>query len=924
MVDYKDTLNLPRTDFPMKANLPEKEPLLLEKWKELYRKLKENKEGKPLFVLHDGPPYANGNIHIGHALNKILKDVINKYMLMSGYNLDYVPGWDCHGLPIEQQVEKELSRNKISKESIGKVEFRKVCREYAKKFFNIQRDEFIRLGVLADWENPYLTMDPKYQATEIRELKRLFKRGLVVRSKKPVYWCMYDKTAEAEAEVEYYEREDPSIIVKFELTEEKGTYLLIWTTTPWTLPANLGVMVGEGYYYVHYKVGGDVYILAETLRKSFEELTGLKGEVVKRVKGKDLVGLSYIRPYDGEGKVYPSEFVDLTSGTGLVHMAPGHGREDYIVGSRYGLDAYSPVDDEGKFTDEAPRFLRGLQVFEANKLIVEDLKRRGLLLYQGKVLHSYPHCWRCKNPVIFRATPQWFIVMEQRIDSKTLREKAIEEIELVQWIPSYGKNRIRSMVELRPDWCISRQRYWGVPITVFHCKSCGYIVADEETFEKVASIVERHESGSDIWFELSERELLPEGYRCPQCGSDQFKKEEDILDVWFDSGSSHAVVLRERGIDVADLYLEGSDQHRGWFQSSLLESVASYLRAPYRSVLTHGFTVDEKGKKMSKSLGNVILPQEVIKEHGADILRLWVVSEDYTEDVKLGKGIIKRVVEDYKKIRNTLRFLLANLYDFSPEKAVPYEGLHHFDRWMLSYLQKVLQQAHSFYKGYAFHRVYHIIRNFCAVELSSLYLDVLKDRLYVYPPDSLERRSAQTVLFELSKTLTTLMAPFLSFTAEEVWEHLRHIDEKLPGSVFMSEIPKVREELIDGELLEDYSNLLRIRDDVMKAIESARKGKEINHPYEARIYLWGNEHTLTLLKKYEDYLKFYFTVSQVVLDSGGRHTELSENYEGLYVGVERAEGRKCPRCWMYYREEEFFGEVCERCAKAIACMGLEA
>ncbi|MFN3870033.1 MAG: isoleucine--tRNA ligase [Aquificaceae bacterium] len=910
MRNYAETLNLPKTDFPMKANLPEREPQILKKWQGLYQKLREINKGKKLYLLHDGPPYANGHIHIGHALNKVLKDVIVKYKLLSNYDVEFVPGWDCHGLPIEQQVEKELKGKKKSKEEIGKVAFRKLCRDYAKRFVEIQKEEFIRLGVLADWENPYITMDPRYQAQEIRELGRIFERGYVIKSKKPVYWCIYDKTAEAEAEVEYYEKEDPSIYVKFPVKGQENTYLLIWTTTPWTLPANLGVMVGEEYDYVFFKTEKEIYIFAKALLESLKAYIGFEGKIIKEVKGADLVGMEYYAPYlDRVNKVYASEFVELSTGTGLVHMAPGHGREDYLVGLRYGLEAFAPVDDEGRFTEDAPQFIRGKRVFEANPLIIEDLRQRGLLLYEGKIKHSYPHCWRCKNPVIFRATPQWFITM------KDLREKCLEEIEKVEWIPSYGKNRIKSMVENRPDWCISRQRYWGVPITVFYCKACGHALADRSIFERIAHMVENSQEGADIWFEKGVEELLPEGIVCPKCGSKEFIKEEDILDVWFDSGSSHAFVFRKRSVEKADLYLEGSDQHRGWFQASLLESVASYGEAPYKAVLTHGFTVDEKGRKMSKSLGNVVSPQEIIKDYGADILRLWVVSEDYTEDVRLGKGIIQRLVEDYKKIRNTIRFLLGNLYDYSPEKAIAYESLHTFDRWMLSYLQKFLKQVHQYYQSYAFHRVYHLIRNFCSVELSSIYLDVLKDRLYIYGEDSWERRSAQSVLYSLAQALITSIAPFLSFTAEEAWEHLRKIDPQLPESVFMFSIPSPREDLIDQELLKDYEYILSLREEVMAAIELARKDKTINHPYEAKVYLWGKN--LEIAQKHEDYLKYLFTVSYVVFSEGGDYIRQAESLKEVWVGVSRAEGKKCPRCWLYYPEEEFEGEVCNRCAKVL-------
>ena len=915
-MDYKDTLNLPKTDFPMKADLPKREPEILRKWEGLYKKVQELRKNAELFVLHDGPPYANGHIHIGHALNKILKDVIVKYKLLRGYRVDYVPGWDCHGLPIEQQVEKELKSKKLRKEDMPKVEFRRLCRDYAQRFVQVQREEFIRLGVLGDWDNPYLTMDPKYQAQEVRELGRIFEKGLVVRSKKPVYWCIYDKTAEAEAEVEYHEKESPSIYVKFPSKDLEKTYLLIWTTTPWTLPANLGVMVGEEFEYVFFKSGDETYILAKALLEEIKKKIKLEGEVVKQVLGKELVGLEYYTPYGGRvGKVYPSEFVELSTGTGLVHMAPGHGREDYIVGLRYGLEPYAPVDDEGRFTEEVEEFLRGLRVFEANPLIVEDLRSRGLLLHQETYRHSYPHCWRCKNPVIFRATPQWFISM------KGLREIALKEIDKVKWIPSSGYNRIRSMVENRPDWCISRQRYWGVPITVFYCKNCGHVVAEKEIFERIAKIIEESPEGADIWFELSEKELLPEGYTCPNCGSKEFRKEEDILDVWFDSGSSHASVLRGRGIEKADLYLEGSDQHRGWFQASLLESCASYGQAPYNGVLTHGFTVDEQGRKMSKSLGNVVSPQEVIKDYGADILRLWVVSEDYSEDLRLSKGIIQRLAEDYKKIRNTLRFFLGNLYDFEPSNAVLYQDLHHLDRWILSYLQDVIEQSLEYYENYAFHRVFHLIKNFCAVELSSFYLDVLKDRLYIYAPNSWERRSAQTALFELAKAVTLIISPFLSFTAEEVWQHLRKIDQSLPESVFLALLSTPKKELKDQKLLKDYQLILKLRDDVMSAVELCRKEKEVNHTYEAHVFLWGNEEVLNALREYEQDLKYLFTVSKISFEEGGRHKVVSENFPGLWVGAGQVEGRKCPRCWLYYTEEELDGEVCRRCSAVLSEIG---
>ncbi|HBT98929.1 MAG TPA: isoleucine--tRNA ligase, partial [Sulfurihydrogenibium sp.] len=842
---------------------------------------REDRKGKDKYILHDGPPYANGHIHIGHALNKILKDILVKYQSMKGKDAPFVPGWDCHGLPIEQQVEKELKEKKIKKEDLSKSEFRKLCREYALKFVNIQKEEFKRLGIIGNWEKPYLTMRPSYQAQEVLELGRVFNKGVAYRGKKPVYWCIYDKTAEAEAEIEYYDKKDPSIYVKFKMKDSDDTYLVIWTTTPWTLPANLGVMVHPEFDYVYFKTGKGTLIVAKELLENFKEKTGLNGEVIKQVKGKDLEFKEYYHPFiDRVSKVYLSEFVELGTGTGLVHMAPGHGQEDYIIGQRYGVDAFAPVDDEGRFIQEAPDWLKGIRVFDANDLIIEKLQEVDALIYKEVISHSYPHCWRCKNPVIFRATPQWFISMEAKVnENQTLREAALKEIERVKWIPYYGQNRIKSMVENRPDWCISRQRSWGVPITVFYCENCGEIVKDMEVFEHVANLIKNDEFGADIWFEKLVKELLPEGYKCKKCGGQEFKKEEDILDVWFDSGVSHAAVLKygewEELRWPADMYLEGSDQHRGWFQSSLLESVASYNRAPYDTVLTHGFTLDEKGRKMSKSAGNVVAPEKVIKEYGADILRLWVVTEDYTEDIKIGFNLIKRIAEDYRKIRNTFRYFLGNLYDFNPNQDyVPYENLLEIDRWMLSKLQNIIQIADKSYEEGKFHKIYHTIKNFVIVDLSAIYLDILKDRLYVYAPKSLERKSAQTVLWELLLSLNKILAPIISFTAEEVWQYVRKIDSNIKESIHLEIMPVVNEKFIDKNLEETYEKLLEVRDDILKAIEEARKQDLVRHPYEARVILKLPKEYKEIVEKRLDWIKFFFTVSQV---------ELSDNPEGDVV-----------------------------------------
>ncbi len=934
-MEFKDTLNLPKTEFPMKGNLPNKEPEILSFWEKinLYQKLREDRKGKDKYILHDGPPYANGHIHIGHALNKILKDILVKYQSMKGKDAPFVPGWDCHGLPIEQQVEKELKEKKIKKEDLSKSEFRKLCREYALKFVNIQKEEFKRLGIIGNWEKPYLTMRPSYQAQEVLELGKVFNKGVAYRGKKPVYWCIYDKTAEAEAEIEYYDKKDPSIYVKFKMKDSDDTYLVIWTTTPWTLPANLGVMVHPEFDYVYFKTDKGTLIVAKELLENFKEKTRLNGEVIKQVKGKDLEFKEYYHPFiDRVSKVYLSEFVELGTGTGLVHMAPGHGQEDYLIGQRYGVDAFAPVDDEGRFTQEAPDWLKGIRVFDANDLIIEKLQEVEALIHKEVISHSYPHCWRCKNPVIFRATPQWFISMEAKVnENQTLREAALKEIERVKWIPHYGQNRIKSMVENRPDWCISRQRSWGVPITVFYCENCGEIVKDMEVFEHVANLIKNDEFGADIWFEKSAKELLPEGYKCKKCGGQEFKKEEDILDVWFDSGVSHAAVLKygewEELRWPADMYLEGSDQHRGWFQSSLLESVASYNRAPYDTVLTHGFTLDEKGRKMSKSAGNVVAPEKVIKEYGADILRLWVVTEDYTEDIKIGFNLIKRIAEDYRKIRNTFRYFLGNLYDFNPNQDyVPYENLLEIDRWMLSKLQNIIQIADKSYEEGKFHKIYHTIKNFVIVDLSAIYLDILKDRLYVYAPKSLERRSAQTVLWELLLSLNKILAPIISFTAEEVWQYVRKIDSSIKESIHLEIMPVVNEKFIDKNLEETYEKLLEVRDDILKAIEEARKQDLVRHPYEARVILKLPKEYKEIVEKRLDWIKFFFTVSQVELSDNpeGDVVINGESVKDSVVAVSKAKGEKCPRCWIYDESVGRNGQpVCDRCKTQLEIMNIK-
>ena len=778
-MDYKETLNLPKTDFPMKANLVKREPEMLAGWDEekLYQKIRESSKGRKRYTLHDGPPYANGNIHMGTAFNKVLKDIIIKSKQMDGFDAPYVPGWDCHGLPIEHKVDQELGGRK---RSMSQVEVRKYCRQYAEKFVDIQRKEFRRLGVLGEWDNPYLTMSYDYEATIVREFGKFALNGSLYKSKKPIYWCISCKTALAEAEVEYEQHSSPSIFVKFPMISDLGiprlegkkVFILIWTTTPWTIPANLAVALHPDLEYAAVDPGnGEVWILARGLVELCMDTFGIREyEILAEFPAGKLERMKARHPlYDRESLIVLAPYVTLDAGTGCVHTAPGHGREDYETGLAYGLEVYSPVDDSGLFTDDV-LFFAGQQVFEANRAVNEKLRAEGRLLKEQAITHEYPHCWRCKKPVIFRSTEQWFISME----NTGLRKNALEAINRVSWIPRWGRDRIYGMIEKRPDWCISRQRSWGVPITVLYCAKCNRTMISKEILDHVVGLVEK--SGADIWFSEPEEKLLPPGTTCPDCGSNQFKKETDILDVWFDSGVSYAAVMEARSYlgSPSDLYLEGSDQHRGWFHSSLLCSVGTRGEAPYKSVLTHGFVVDGSGKAMHKSAGNVIAPEDLIKKYGAEIIRLWVAAEDYRDNIRLSEEILQRLTEAYRRIRNTARFLLGNLYDFDPSKdSVPYAEMEEIDRWALHKLQELSGRILTAYREFEFHIVYHSLHNFCVLDLSSFYLDILKDRLYVSPAKSRSRRSAQTAMREILDSLVRLMAPVLSFTAEEIWGAMR-------------------------------------------------------------------------------------------------------------------------------------------------------
>lgn len=921
-MDYKKTLNLPHTKFPMRANLAQREPEMLRAWEEmdLYQRIVEQAKGKPKYILHDGPPYANGNIHLGHVLNKVLKDIIVKYRIMAGYDAPYVPGWDTHGLPIEQQV---IKTKKVNRHQMDILEFRRLCKEYALKYVEIQKEEFRRLGVLGDWDHPYLTLTPQYEAVQIGIFGEMAKKGYIYKGLKPVYWCIDCETALAEAEVEYQEDESDSIYVLFPVKDSKGlfavdqdTYVLIWTTTPWTIPGNLAISLHPNYRYVLAQVDKKKVIVAEELLSNVAALKGEKQPLILGSwKGSELEGIRCSHPfYDRESLVILGEHVTLEQGTGAVHTAPAHGTEDFEVCQKYGIPVLSLVDGQGRFTSEAGIFA-GMLVWESNDLVISELEKRGLLYEKGKITHQYPHCWRCKDPLIFRATEQWFASIDG------FRKEALQAIEDVQWIPSWGKDRIHNMIADRSDWCISRQRVWGVPIPIFYCEDCNATIVNDETISWLQKLFA--EKGSDVWFELSVDQLLPPGFKCPSCGKQNFRKETDTMDVWFDSGSSHMAVLEQRPELrwPADLYLEGSDQHRGWFNSSLSTSVAVRGRAPYKAVLTHGFVVDEEGRKMSKSLGNVVLPQDVIKKYGADILRLWVTSADYRNDMAVSEKILGQMSDAYRKIRNTFRFLLGNLYDFDPEKdALPYEKLSLVDRWILFRLHQLIQRVTRAYEECNFHIVYHAINTFCVLDLSSFYLDVTKDTLYCSAANAPERRSIQTVLYEACSVLARLLAPVLAFTTEEVWAYLPGAKEKYE-SIYLAPMPTVNRDYLDPELEALMEKVLLLRDEVAKALEAARQQKVIGPSTEADVSLYPeDEETFAFLKKVEKELPSIFIVSGVKVNevwaAAPEGAFQSEGALSVNIVVEPAHGKKCIRCWLYKDSVGTFAEhpeLCERC-----------
>ncbi len=931
-MNYKTTLNLPTTKFPMKANLAKKEPEQLKSWDDtrLYEQIRNTSKGREQFILHDGPPYANGYIHIGTALNKILKDIIVRSKQMSGFDAVYVPGWDCHGLPIEHNVDKELGEKK---KNLSMAQIRRLCRTYAEKFIDIQREEFKRLGVMGVWDDPYLTMNYGYEATIAKECGKFAKDGSLFRSKKPIYWCFTCQTALAEAEIEYSDDSTPSIYVKFALKDDlsshlpalkgKDVFVIIWTTTPWTLPANLAIALHPDFDYVAVDIGGgQVYILARELVEPCMRTFGIaEYSITGNIDPKALENKRCMHPlYQRDSLMVLGSHVTLDAGTGCVHTAPGHGREDHEVGLQYGLDVYSPVDNKGCFTEDVEYF-SGEFVFDANKNINVRLDKIGALVQEESFKHSYPHCWRCKKPVIFRATPQWFISMEKT----GLRKKSLEAIDKVNWIPGWGRERIYGMIENRPDWCVSRQRAWGVPITVFYCEKCDEVLLDEEIMQGVYQLFEQY--GADIWFEKDVADFLPDDTKCKGCGSRQFIKETDILDVWFDSGVSHAAVLEQRPYLKwpADLYLEGSDQHRGWFHSALLTAVGTRGRAPYDAVLTHGFVVDAEGRKMSKSIGNVISPSEVIEKYGTEILRLWVSASDYREDVRISDNILKQLTDAYRRIRNTSRFMLGNLFDFDPEKdAVDYGSLSEIDRFALHKLQLIIEKARAAYEAYEFHVIYHTLYNYCTLDLSALYLDILKDRLYTSAPQSIDRRSAQTVLYIVLESIARLMAPILPFTSDEIWQYMP-LKNGSEASIHMGLLPEMNPAFKDDALFQRWEFLLKIRSEATKAMEEARAKKLIGHPLDAAVIISVKGDMYDMLQPYADMLRSLLIVSQasLVKDEVLNAAIQSEEIEDMHILVEPAPGEKCERCWIHDTSVGSHIEqptICDRCRDALVAL----
>lgn len=911
--DYGKTLNLPSTDFPMRANLPEREPTIQKEIFDngLYEKMLKKNEGHEPFVLHDGPPYANGEIHAGHALNKILKDTIVRYKTMKGFYSPYIPGFDTHGMPTEKKAIEKLG---LDRNKIPVTQFRDTCKEFTDKYKDVQIDGFKRLGVLGDWENPYITFDPKMEARQIGVFGDMYKKGYIYQGLKPVYWCTDCETALAEAEIEYKDVTSSSIYVKFPVRDGKGkldekdTSIVIWTTTPWTLPGNTGIILGGDFDYSVVAVGNEKLVMATELVEKVMEIAGItEYKEVAKFKGSDLDGVLCRHPFlDRDSKVAMGSEdtvnVELTEGTGAVHTAPSYGKEDYLAGLKNGLDIIVTVDAKGYQTEGAGPF-EGMFYAKSNKEITKWLDENGYLLKEKDVFHSYPHCWRCKKPVIFRATEQWFASVEG------FRKQALEAIKQVKWYPAWGEERITSMIRDRADWCISRQRTWGVPLPVFYCEECNSPYVTEESIEKIKGIF--REKGSNAWYDMPVEELLPNNAKCEKCGHTHFTKETDIMDVWFDSGSTHQGCLVERGLPYpANMYLEGNDQHRGWFQSSLLTSVATNGVAPYKEVLTHGFVTDGQGRKMSKSLGNGVAPEDVANKFGADILRLWALSADYTGEVSLSDDILKQISEVYRKIRNTARYILGNTSDYDPNEPVKYEDLQEIDKWALTRLNNLVRNCNHSYDTYNFSSCYHDINQFCVSDMSNFYLDIIKDRLYTSKKDSLERKSAQTTMYTILDSLVKLLAPMVSFTAEEIWKAMVHKKDEQLESVMLADYPEPNEMYDNEELATKWNEILRLKENVAKELENARAEKKIGHSLNAKVTMNANGDQYKFLKENIDLLRTVFIISDL---------EVIESEE-TSVKVEQASGEKCERCWMYSEtvgEDEENPTICHRCSQAL-------
>ncbi|MFH1613268.1 MAG: isoleucine--tRNA ligase [bacterium] len=955
-MNYTPTLNLPKTKFQMKAQLSKNEPEIFKMWEEwvLYQKIKEKSKEKPKFILHDGPPYPNGDIHLGTAFNKCLKDLIIKFKTMSGYNTCYVPGWDCHGMPIENIILKQLGEEKYK---LSRIEIRNKCKDYALKYVDTQRTQFKRLGVLGEWDNPYLTLSYHYEAKILEIFKELVEKGYIFKGLRPIHWCATCETALAEAEVEHSDHISPSIYVKFKVIDGKNlipienTYIIIWTTTPWTLFGNVAVALHPDFEYVVLKIGEEKWILSKNLVELFlskmnlprinGDGSSLQGkyiinsansslsqetedswhsqiknskpiEILKTIKGKDLEHVVCQHPLvDRTSSVILANFITNEVGTGCVHIAPGHGQEDYAASLKYNLPIIVPVDSKGKFTNEVKDF-QGMFVFKTNVLIIEKLKQLNILLFTENISHSYPYCWRCHNPIIFRATSQWFM----NLNHNNLKEKAIEAIHQSKWIPAWGEEKIVNMVKTRPDYCLSRQRIWGTPIPVFHCKNCEKELINIEAINK--TIEKTKKQGIEFWFQENTSYLLPSNITCSSCGEKEFIQDLDIVDVWFESGVSWAAVLEENDqlTFPADIYLEATDQHRGWFQSSLLPSVASRNKAPYKMVITHGLILDEKGKKMSKSRGNVVNPLEIIEKHGADVLRLYFFSVDFTTDICISEKNLQSIIEIYRKIRNTCRYILGNLYDFNPETdSIPFQEMKEIDKFALMELQELIKKTTSSYENYEFHKVMYFIKNYCILDLSSFYLDVLKDRLYVSIANSQERKSAQTVLYKIISTLAKLIAPLLPYTAEEVWQYIFKKKDD-PISIHLTEWPKIKQEIMDKNLQEKWVHLLKIREKILKSLEISRENKQIGQSLEAKIILYPkNDEIKNFLKENEQILEDISIVSEFQV------SEIKEiEQEDFEIKVEKALGEKCNRCWMYKKsvgEDLKYNDVCQRCGNIL-------